>query len=313
MYFNKANIPYNLPASGMWYSYITQALTNMLPKWMEIRDNPQSVGQQFLSPPAMALHQLNEEVFRMHMNKYLSTADLIEPDLVYKIYLDRDSELNLADLTVVSALDDTILTRVENINDLFLTLPTRIESTNNSAPAPSDLIINDTINDPTYVKIEKWVPDNTSPYEEMRPIDWKVEDEKVQMIDRINPAEIYNEYTLANGAATVPTGATPVDLAFFREYLWVLLEASGVYSVAAVNRYTELPDPGSLTVEAVLPLPTGIDSPTGIDNDASGFFWVVDSSGIYHQLKLVHDYYWLDKDIWVLYVREPYANGIIIT
>ena len=311
MYYNVAQLPYNLPASGLWYSYQTQAMANILPRWMEFRDNPESVGQQFLTPMGLDTSRMLGNIRLSHSNKYLMTADLSEPDLVHKVYISRDSTLDINDLSVQTVSEQPIY-EVDRVEDLFMSLPTRVELTGQTAP-PSDLIYNDVVNDPSYRIVEKWEPDGTTPYNEVRPILWNVESNAIQKIDGINTAEIYQNYPLAASASDYDETSSLIDLAWMKEYLWVLAEASGQYTVSAVNRYTEMPDPGYLSVEANLALPSSSAAPVAIDNDASGYLWIKYDDDTFNQIKLCNDYYYVDRNTWIVYMPEPYSDGLIIT
>jgi hypothetical protein len=308
MFLNLSQMPYKIPASGMWYSYTTQALMNALPKWMQMRYDKNTIGQKLMTPVGFELNHLNLEARRMHFNKYLTTADLIEPDLTYKIYLDRSADLDINSLTVMD-IDGNVVEETDNLEDFFTKLPTRLEPAYAAVAPSGELSFNERVHDPTYSIVEHWVPDKSSPYYEVRPIQWELGDNRINKVDVYNNAEIYNNF----GIDGIGSSYNIIDICWHREYLWALVDVSGSYQLCGMNRYTEIPEPTNLNADVLLALPSGHSNLNGIDVDSSGYFWVTDISGSYYQIKPVHDYFILDVDLWIIYTREPYSNGVIVT
>jgi hypothetical protein len=85
----------NLAASGDYRSWKTQDLANKMPPWMHLRENPVSIGQQFLSPTAMILGDLEPSLNNLMRSKFLPTARVDEMDIVYRV--SAPSNLDLTD------------------------------------------------------------------------------------------------------------------------------------------------------------------------------------------------------------------------
>jgi hypothetical protein len=71
-------------------SNVTQELVNIFPPWSKVRTDEQSVGQQVLNPFANAMERLERQLHTIRDNQYITTANLDEIDLVYKVELDAD-------------------------------------------------------------------------------------------------------------------------------------------------------------------------------------------------------------------------------
>ena len=68
-------------------STVTQELVNVFPEWSKIRTDKQSVGYQVLNSAANAIENMAHSLNKMNHNNHLTTANLQEPSLLYKIYL----------------------------------------------------------------------------------------------------------------------------------------------------------------------------------------------------------------------------------
>jgi hypothetical protein len=69
---------------------VTQELVNIYPEWSDIRSNDQSVGFQLFNALAPTLADIDNELYKMGKNQYLSTLNLDEPDLSYTVNLPKD-------------------------------------------------------------------------------------------------------------------------------------------------------------------------------------------------------------------------------
>jgi hypothetical protein len=65
----------------------TTELKNYFPTWSDIRINWQSVGTQYLNTLGASIDDMDIYLERMRKNAFLSTANLDEPDWVYKVEL----------------------------------------------------------------------------------------------------------------------------------------------------------------------------------------------------------------------------------
>lgn len=68
-------------------SAITQELANTFPSWSKTRTDDQSVGYQFLNALALPFEKMDKELARQRANYYLTTANLDEVDILYKVNL----------------------------------------------------------------------------------------------------------------------------------------------------------------------------------------------------------------------------------
>jgi hypothetical protein len=75
----------NPAASGYYLSHITQEIANKYPQWHAIRDVVGSVGQQFISPFAKTLHNLEREMDEDLDNSFISLAPVDEIDVLYRM------------------------------------------------------------------------------------------------------------------------------------------------------------------------------------------------------------------------------------
>lgn len=66
---------------------ITQELVNVFPSWARIRTDDQSVGQQLLNAVSTPIERMQKEIRRAEANAFVTTADLDQPDLLYKLVL----------------------------------------------------------------------------------------------------------------------------------------------------------------------------------------------------------------------------------
>lgn len=71
-------------------STLTQELVNVYPPWTKVRTDEQSVGQQLLNTFAIPMERMEKKIMRMRDNQYLTTANLDEIDLTFKVQLDAD-------------------------------------------------------------------------------------------------------------------------------------------------------------------------------------------------------------------------------
>ena len=87
----------NVAASGFYRSHLTQYTANMLPPWMHFRDNPRSVGQNFINPMCKQLEKIKEDLSNSIRDKYISTIREDEVDVLYRMKL--PSNIDLTDAT----------------------------------------------------------------------------------------------------------------------------------------------------------------------------------------------------------------------
>ncbi len=78
-------------------SHVTRELANTFPPWSRTRANEQSTGFQILNSLSAPMEKMEKELVRMRANQYLTTANLDEIDIVYKIDLPTTFEFDVDD------------------------------------------------------------------------------------------------------------------------------------------------------------------------------------------------------------------------
>jgi hypothetical protein len=68
-------------------SDVTQELVNVFPTWSKTRNDPQSVGYQVLNSVAGPVERMEKQLQTVRDNQYLTTANLDEIDLTYRVQL----------------------------------------------------------------------------------------------------------------------------------------------------------------------------------------------------------------------------------
>lgn len=77
------------------HSEMTQRILNYLPSWMEMRKNPNSVGQQFMNAAAgLEFEEIEQLLTDLLNNSNLGTADVEQTSWIYKILYDTEINEN---------------------------------------------------------------------------------------------------------------------------------------------------------------------------------------------------------------------------
>lgn len=71
-------------------SDVVQELVNVFPSWSKTRNDEQSLGFQILNAHAIPLERMEKQLRTLRDNQYLTTANLDEIDLTYKVQLGTD-------------------------------------------------------------------------------------------------------------------------------------------------------------------------------------------------------------------------------
>jgi hypothetical protein len=92
-------------------SAVTQELVNIYPPESRVRTSDQSVGYQLLNTMGVALERMQKEIQRGEKNEFVVTANLDEPDLMFKVKLSTDFEFDIdsADPYVSRYLPPTVV------------------------------------------------------------------------------------------------------------------------------------------------------------------------------------------------------------
>ena len=307
----------NLSASGYYRSYIDQELSNMFPQWMHIRENPRSVGQQFMSPIAMFLDNLEHKMDDSFKSKFLTTAAVDEVDVIYRIKLPHTIDLTDMSASGVrcvaapSGLSPSGASQiwVEQINDLeafyYNVLPTRLE-----VIASGDYT--STVSEISWHAKPSGILDLHQKYVDF----WKVEHDLVWAYDGMMKKQdresmgTYEEYT--------PTSyGTLTDMYFYDDMLWWIGNTGGSYYLNISNPKTRIPQSQYLDLLATFDLTNTITQhePSGIIIDEERNIWICDTTKTkQYKLKPCYDYWILDKENRYCYFREDYRDsGVFVS
>jgi len=309
----------NLSASGYYRSFIDQRLANMFPQWMHIRSNPRSKGQQFMSPMAIFLDELEGKMDDVFKSKFLSTAPVNEIDVLYKLKIPSSIDLTNASASGIrcvtapsgcspSGVDNIWVEEIDDLESFYYhQLPTRLEITASGGYAGQ---IDNTL----------WKPSPTGVLDlDQKYIDfWKVEHDITWAYDngfRKQDRESMGNYDIyeMNGSGTL------VDMCFYDNMLWWVGKESNNYFINISNPKTQQPKQVNLDILAVFDISTIYDSyghePSGIIIDEERTIHILDrnKSRVY-QLKPRYDYFIADKDNRQIYFREDYKNsGVFVS
>ena len=98
-------------------STVTQELVNIFPPWSKIRTDDQSVGFFFFNALAEPIEDMDRQLHHMQKNAFLSTVNLHEIDLTYKVELPStfEFEMDYSDPTEPVAIAPTVEGYVDGI------------------------------------------------------------------------------------------------------------------------------------------------------------------------------------------------------
>jgi hypothetical protein len=94
-----------------------------IPQWMKMARDPESVGQQFMNFFGLQFEDIEKALEELEDNRFLVTANVVQPDIVYKI--DLPSVLTRhSDIKIVGA--GRTLTEVDTLKQFFATIDSYI-------------------------------------------------------------------------------------------------------------------------------------------------------------------------------------------
>lgn len=307
----------NLSASGYYRSHVTQELANMFPQWMHLRDNPRSRGQQFYSPLAMQLNELESKMDDSFKSKFISTAPVNEIDVLYRVKLTSNIDLTDASASGVRCLAAPSGCSPSGVNSIWVTespsleafyyheLPTRLEVTASSSYAsnidniawhgkPSGVL------DLNQKYVDRWKVEHD--------ISWAYNSPAFRKQDR-ETMEDYETYT-KNGAGE------PSDIYFYDNLLWWIGIDGSNYYLHISNPKTKVPQVTTLDLLATFDITDGLQhEPSGIIIDEQRQIWICDKdeTTVYKMMPR-YDHFILDKSNRFCYFREDYReSGIFLS
>ena len=98
-------------------SKITKGLLTHLPKWMNIRKDPESVGAQFLDTFGVQFEDVEDYLTYQLNNQYIGTANLGEIDILYRA--DLPSKPNTSDTISALAPGSIAITMYTSVQDFY--------------------------------------------------------------------------------------------------------------------------------------------------------------------------------------------------
>jgi len=326
----------NIEASGFFKSYLTQELANMYPYWTAIREDRNSVAQQYMSPTARTFYDIEKDMSEGLNNEFIGMAAVDEIDVLTRMKIPSNISYlenpNIECWTAPSGATPSgypfptaagsdpatyNAVQLDEISELgefyYDVLPTRLKAYD-SEP----------YSDERAESIGVSFPVRPSGIEEpfSKYIDfWKREHDITWTHDNLGSEkflkqdaetmETYEEYNV--GASGNPKGFT-----FYRGQLyWIGYQAtpSGYF----LNISNPHPAPAGQYVDtlAVLDITDLIPSgapPSGIDVDEEGHIWILDEDrqNLY-ALDTMYDYFLVDKETRYIYFREDYSDpGVFV-
>jgi len=323
----------NIAASGYYKSYITQEIANKYPEWHAIRDVPNSVGQQFISPFARTLRTLRADMDEDLNNNYISLAPVDEIDVLSRMNIPSTiSFLNNPNIECWTAPSGSTPqgypfppgTNPANDNQIYIipvtdleefyyyVIPTRIKSFNEGAFTTARVeslgitfpVKPSGIPDPIQKYTDRWKKKHDL---------WWAHDEgtTVEHLHRQDTESLESYETYNVGASGYIKGFT-----LYREYIWWIghVPPSGYF----LNLSNPNPVPGSEYIDQIASYDiTALASgspPSGIAVDEEGTLWIADEDRQrLYGVSPMYDYYLLDKENRFIYMREDYSNpGVFV-
>lgn len=345
-----ANSGGNLSASGFYRSHVTQELANMFPRWMHIRTNPRSRGQQFFSPLAIQLNELENKMDDSFKSKFITTAPVDEIDVIYRTKLPSNVDITDSAASGVRCIASPSGFSPSGVGQLWLeeitdleafyyhTLPTRLEviSSGDYANQVGNIAFKVT---PTGVLdlSQKYVDD----FKVEHDLTWAYADEYFRKQDR-ETMENYETYPVAEtgmsdynslsalgkiawlvarSIKSITRGyGVPIGIYFYDDLLWWIGKETVTqvrYYLNIINPKTQIPAATTLDLLATFDITSSFDGlePSGIIIDEERTIWILDTARTrVFGLEPRYDYFTLDKDNRYVYFREDYRNsGVFIS
>ena len=308
----------NVAASGYYRSSLNQEIFNMLPPWMHMRQNQQSVGQQYLSPTITSMKRLEEEVNTEVRNKYITTARLDEPDILYRVRIPSNLDLTDASASGVrciaapsgysaSGIEQIWVKEIRGLEEFYYdVLPTRLEVTaSDTFQSTVDSVSWHVTPSGIYDQDEKYV----DIWKKKHDISWCYSNPSFRKQD-VETMEDYETY-IANGTGT------PVDMDFYRGVLyWVGHAAGPRYYINMSSTKTQMPVKANLDLLATFDITDKVTlEPSGILVDQDGILHICDTNKTtVFDIEPRYDYFVLDKVNGYIYFREDYTySGVFVS
>jgi hypothetical protein len=302
----------NLAASGDYRASTTQELANMMPPWMHLRQNPNSVAQQLISPAAMELKRLENGINDMMRNKFINTANIGEVDVLYRMSIPSDIDLtdeNSLGIRCFASTTDALPSGVNTIELLPLSglqefyysaIPTRLE-------AVSSGNFSETVSGKSWMIAASGVLDR----EEKRVDIWGHKHD----ITWCNAGGLYRKQdkdTLEDYETYVDApGNVSLGLGFDSGALWSVNKNGANYSMILTSTKTQMPQLATLDKLAEYELTGTFDvEPSGIIVGDDGTLYLCDTNKT-RVISIVprYDYFIADLNNRFVYFKEDYRDS----
>lgn len=313
-----ANPEQNLAASGYYRSWMTQRSANMLPPWMHIRDNPNSIGQQFLSPFAQSIDKLEYQMNEAFKSKYINIAPLDEVDVLYRTKIPSNLDFldtELASITclaapsghTISGAEQIELKEINSLEEFYYdVLPTRAEVVSSGTYTatvdslswnlkPSGVV------DKEQKKVDIWKTEHD--------ISWCYAGGYFRKQD-VETMEDYETYSL-NGSGVL------MDMWYNKGILWWVGKGTSEYFLNLTSTKTQMPVATTLDLLTVIDITDAFinTEPSGIIVDKEGSLWIADTNKTsLFEVCPRYDYFIVDKQNRYIYLKEDYTDsGVFIS
>jgi len=320
-----ANPGGNLSASGYYRSHVTQELSNMFPRWMHLRTNDRSRGQQFFSPLAIQLNELENKMDDSFKSKFITTAPVDEIDVLYRCKLPSNVDITDSSASGVRCITAPSGSSPSGVGQLWLeevteleafyyhVLPTRLEvvSSGDYANQIGDIAFKVTptgILDLNQKYVDSWKVEHD--------LTWAYASPLMRKQDR-ETMEDYEQYTMTS---PVTGSGTLINMYFYDDMLWWIGHGDAgdtKYYLNISNPKTQIPTETTLDLLAVFDITSGFTEhqPSGIIIDEERTVWILDTQKRrVYGLKPRYDYWILDKENRYCYFREDYRDsGVFIS
>jgi len=326
----------DISASGYFRSYITQKMANAYPVWDAIRQNPNSVGQQFLSPFARIVDNMKDDLKETLSEKFIDLAPVDEVDVISRLkipssisFLENPGiqcwtapsgatpsgspfpEIVGADPDTVNAMQISEVVDLENF--YYNALPTRLkaygsESYGDERAGSIGVVFPvraSGIYDPFSKHVDVWKREHD--------LKWTHKDDGTQVFLK-QDSITYETYEEVEASAS----GNPKGFTFYDEKLyWIGYVASPSGYFLNVSNPRPAPDGEYMDTLAIFDIsdlvPGGIP-PSGVDVDEEGHIWILDENreNLY-TLDFMYDYFLVDKETRYIYFRENYSDpGVFV-
>jgi hypothetical protein len=319
-----ANPNGNVAASGYYRSSLTQSLSNKLPPWMHLRQNEASVGQQFISSPAVIMKRLECELNDAMRSKFLTTARVDDIDILYRVRIPDTIDLSGYNSRVTctaapsgylpNGLFQISVSEVDSLEEFYYhVLPTRIEAISN---VPYDNGVNGLtwhigpsgVLDREEEKVDVWgnhhgimwhyITSDPNPESAASGYFCK------QDTDTLEDYEVY--------ASQCSGSVTGMD--YYRGALWCISNSEGRRYLSILSTKTQVPNSEYLEKLAEYDISNPGVELSNIVIDEDGTLWVSDRySSTMCEMMPRYDYFTMDRGNRYLYFREDYIDsGVIV-